>query len=719
MADACVQGDLIALSTHIDVVFQIRLLRIAEDGTVSLAGAYDVDGEVTCMSLTSIHGEACVAAGILKDGTPLLALFPACEGQSDTVRIVQLSPGKGELSQLSAGHALTKLQDATSSPHGLEGQLGEQESETPGEALVGIIPVHHGSDTTSIILGRRDGEVLAVTLAASGEVQATRSERFGQTAANILSLDSAPLPNSILVCCDSKLYFMADFDAERGYFRTKHHIWTVDAGDPTKPSARVTSATIPWQRLPGQEDGTQLLLTAGARILLAELQYQPLPIQRSIRVGGTPVKLIYSHSLECLVVAVIVNSKPTLVFLDPDTGEDLSRPTDKNGEAVDFISGLGRSGDMIYGLTEWEYHKAGDKWFFILVSTREGRLIIVSTNPSMPNPDGTRGKIQFWTRHKKATRDNEPIHCVLGFDENVMYCAKSTLHWEVLDHEEKKLKEMKTFELNSRATTLRAVNGKVLALTARDSLEIIDYTAEGPVSDQMMLTHVDPISRSAVHFIEVGAAKGSTTTSMILLCDRACGAVGLWIPWQQPGKDCEVVFEAQLPSSVLKFRFGRTRPIWQRGKRCPQYGLIPSTLDAAEILGIGIDGSLQHFTFLGVEIWRVLRFIQNLAYYSSTLYPYTYDEPDPDDDPEPELDHSVGMHIDGDMLQRSLEKRALEQLFARPGHFARLVELLDELEGGKWTAAWKTDRPASRDELRAKYFRLLYDVIEYYVAPVF
>jgi hypothetical protein len=433
------------------------------------------------------------------------------------------------------------------------------------------------------------------------------------------------------------------------------------------------------------------------------------------------------------VVAVNRQQKPTLVFLDPNTGEDLSRPTDKDDKDVEFISGLGYNEDRIYGLDEWEYKKDDRAWKFFLLSTRQGRLLVVSAKrPALLDATNTTEesaspKVRYWTRWKESKSD-EPIFSVLGLAKGILYCVGDTLHFDVLDVEQKKLKPMKSFVLNSPATSLRELNGKIAVLTSRDGLHIVDHTIDDD-SSEMRLVHVDFGRRDLVHLIEAGItepegsgrADASTSTStLVLVGDRECRVAGLSVPWKTPGRDCEAVFEAELPASIRKFRRGRTLPTWLGRRRAvPQYGAMPDARDSGEILGMCLDGSLHHFTLLSREAWELLRFVQNIAAASPEMSPLGRTQHDADNRPaaevqQPRVDNSFGMHIDGDLLQRCLDARALERLISRPDHLARLAELLDEIDDGRWTA----DFEGGVGERREQCFQLVYDILEYYLAPV-
>lgn len=585
------------------------------------------------------------------------------------------------------------------------------------EPIASITPCVHDGDHI-IMLGTRSGEVINLTNLRN--VRSMQSQRFGVTTANILVANELGQSAAVLVSCDSNLvllsgYAPASSEESAGTFETRIRVWPVDVSNPTSPPPLVDSVTVlPRNIFSERESTAPLLILSGSRVLLAELQLQPGPVHRHIPVEGTPLRIIYSHHLQCLVVAVNKGDWPTLMFLDPDTGEDIGKPTDKNGNQVPSIPGLGKQGDRIFGLAEWEYKKDNNVWRFILVSTRDGRMMIISTELEEQSMDGKRPKIRYWMRFKKSGFER-PIYSVLGYDEGIIYCVGQTIHWDVLDPFEKKLKSMKSFDLGSPATSLLMVDGKIVALTSRDSLEIIDHSADGG-GESSGLIHVDPRNRNAVHMMEISGPKpDEPLSSLILVCDRECGVGGLWVPWQVPGKDCEPIFEAELQASIRKFRRGRTRPFWEQAQHKPRYGRMASTADDVEILGISLDGSLHHFSFLNVEIWRALRFVQNLALTSPELYPFTYEAVDLSEfDPEPRLDGGLEMHIDGDMLGSCLEKRALERLITRPSHLSRFAELLDELEDGKHTA----DFGIEEHGLREKYFALAYDILKYFLAPV-
>lgn len=563
-------------------------------------------------------------------------------------------------------------------------------------------------------------------------------ERIGLSGVQVVIVDDFYLGKAVLATCDGRISLHYGSGENAATFRSMHTVWPFDAAALSKPAPFINSATVLSGGLPGRQNKTQLVLSSTTHFMLAELHPQPGPVQRSLPLNGTPAKVLYSHTLGCLVVAIKdLENRPTLQFIDPDTGEDQSMPTDKNGEVVEFVSGLGKPGDQILSLSEWNYERQGDKWVFLLVCTNGGRFLILSTTRTHIDQQP---KVKYWTRYKKSFAD--PVYSVVSRGEDVFSCVGSTIYWDKLDLEVKRLSTCGTFELNSCATSLRIVNHKLVAVTDDDgSVEIIDISDGAP--GEMALYHGDSEQRSATHMIETGSkiSNNELDTSLLLVCGRDSTASGLWVPWRQPGKDCSVVFEADLPASVRKLVRGRTRPCWQQARRDVQFGLIPSTPDDAEILGVCLDGSLQHFTLLSLPAWRLLRLVHDLALTSAILFPFTYEVNEDDDyETDPGTSDRTVMHIDGDMLQRCFDRRALEELFAKPSRAARLYAALDKLDNGVLTAGFdrlQGPRPnvgthfemadgedeanglhePVLDERTLRCIKLLYSILEYYLQP--
>ncbi|KAK3688142.1 mono-functional DNA-alkylating methyl methanesulfonate N-term-domain-containing protein [Podospora appendiculata] len=687
ICDACILDDRCAISTYNGPEFQVHVFKIdSEDLSLIGVNSINVEGDVTALAMNEQHN---VLAGIWKHNRPFLLSFSLQKGYQDPEEIDLL-----EDLMRKAGHTRHETQSAI-------------------EPISSI-----GSIPDAVIVGTRCGEVITLTHEAGSDQLVIESEKFG-TAAVKITRACAPQTNdcepALLISCDRNLVLLGAHRSGSGpavQFKTKLQVWPVAEGNLGAPTPPV-DYVVAWDLPSENQDVSQLLIISGPRLLLAELGQKPGPVHRQIPIGGTPTKIIYSQTLQCLVVAVNIGDKPTLMFIDPDSGEDIGVPTDKtfsridkNGDPIEFVSGLGKPGDRIMGLKEWEAKKEKDVWRFIIVITRYGRLLVVSTKKEALAPDQPgQPRIVYWLRFQKKSLDR-PVYSVLSYNDGLIYCVGQTIHWDVLDHADKKLKTIKTYELTSPAISLRIVNNRLMVLTNSSSLEIINPVVGQGDESPAGLLHVDPKNRNATHMMEIaGPQPEQPLGSIVLVADRDCGVAGLWIPWQIPGKECEQLFEAELPTSVRRFRRGRTRPIWEQQRHVPKFGRLPSTIDDADILGISLDGLMQHFTLINTEAWRFLRFIQNMAMTSEELCPFTYKRVNLGEfNPEPRAGRGLEMHIDGDLLRRCLEKRVLERLISSSEHVERFGQLLDEL----------VDNLGGRE----RYFQLAYEIIEYFLRPV-
>lgn len=601
------------------------------------------------------------------------------------------------------------------------------------EPFTNIVSAVEDTGNSVLVAGSRDGVLMTLILGEQCQVNSVHFERMGSVPAHVYAAQYG----SAFVCCDSSLVLVSDFRKEKQAFGQKRNVWTVDANDSSKRSPNITSVMALRESLSGNVANMPLLLLATDHVLLAELQPQEGPVQRHIPLGMTPQKLLYSHVLKCLVVAVKTpDDRPTLMFIDPDTGSDLSFPVkDHNKSPLKYISGLGQQGDRILCLEEWHVSSETGNFYYILVSTRGasgngGRVLVVSTKQDKPSPGESRGKILNWTRHR-IKGPKEPAYAVAGNFDSIQAVLGSTLVHYRLDREERKLKDVSTFNLGSPAWKLAFTGSTLntLALTKLDSLKALKEDEEGGT---FTVSHVDPITRPAMDMIEVAGGWSSSPTtalasdpgsSIVILADQNSGLTGLWVPWDCPDKDCEVIFEADIPSTVRRLRMGRTLPAWSRAaRRGKHFGLLPASANDAEILGMGIDGSLQSFTLLDLRVWHLLRFVQNMAETSAELYPFTYlrfDSAEEEEtyDPRPVVNNSLQMQVDGDLMRRVLDTRALEGLvMARREWVGYFLEYLDGVDRGRWTAG--LEEVVSKDERVRAYCRLAYEILEYFLLPV-
>ncbi|KAI6776079.1 hypothetical protein HG530_000024 [Fusarium avenaceum] len=593
-----------------------------------------------------------------------------------------------------------------------------QEAPFQIEAYTSVHAITDTLDKTILVLGTRSGHIVTIQLSGEGMDQDSLGvEQLSLSPTSVFAA-SGQFDNShaLFACFDNTLSIIKDFSPRTGKFQTKNRIWATDFNDPSMPSPPIHSAFCLEKSLSGYQRHMSLMLLAGTRILLVDIWPHIGPIPRSIPIEGTPMRVIYSQTWKALVVAHLKDDRPTLSFIDPDSGANISAAANKDREPSEYISGLGHQGDRIFGLYEWSYVKDGQKFPFIIVTTQKGRLMIVSVaKTSVDTEDGPTRQLQYWTRYKKKGF-TDPIYSVVGDAIGLLFCVGTVLHWEVLDLAEKKLKPMKQFRLDSPATALRVEDGKVCALTAQHSLQIIDLHVESEQTEASMI-HTDQITRYTGHVVEMGDSEeqpGKWPVSVVSTSQG--GFTGVWIPWGQRNKEFEVVFEGVLPTSVRRFRRGHTRPFWLAVDRQRQYNTLFNTADQAEVLGVSLDGSLQQFSLIGIDLWRFLRLIQNLAYHDINVCPFTRsNQRHRDRDHEVDLDLELEphpspnmMHIDGDLLKRCLDLRALISLASIGDAIDLFCEYLDKIDEGVHTKGFRESGIQGQE----KYIELGYEILE-------
>lgn len=570
-----------------------------------------------------------------------------------------------------------------------------------------------------IICGTRTGHLVTVKVPLEGpELISTTVERLGIGPSSVFPASGSFNGNAaIFACCDNNALIMTDFCHRANHFKAKYSVWPTDAKDSSMPAPLINSMYCLSDCISGYPGHMSLMLLSGSRILLTDVLPYVGPVPRCIPLEGTPSRVLFSQTWGCLVVAHTLDDCSTLSFVEPESGLIISTPCDSNREETPFASGLGKPGDRVLGLHEWRYVKDGQVFAFIIVTTKDGSLMIISVQVSEnQGRDGSARQIKYWTRYKKKGFQ-EAVNSVVGKGADLVYCVGKTLHWEVLDLVEKKLVAMKEYILDSEATSLRMADGKVYALTTEHSLQVVNLRA-GKQGNDISKTPMDEFTRFTAHEIEMGDSVDKPGEWPIsLLGDVEYNIAGVWAPWGKRDGRFTTVFDGHLSASIRRFRRGHTRPLWARSGGQRKYNSLLSTTDGAEVVGVAVDGSLYHFSLIGLDLWRFLRLVQSLAHHSEAICPLTHRPVPASEDWQLESQpHQIVMQIDGDLLQRCLDRRALESL-TKIGDGAGLVlfcEYLDALDGGVYTEGLKD---GSEDGEKG-YFELAYSILEYLLGPV-
>ncbi|KAH6687950.1 thermotolerance protein [Plectosphaerella plurivora] len=687
---ATIAGHHVAAVTHSGGLYTVHTFRI-QDAQVLLERSYESHDEVTCLGFGEFGPREHLFAGTWTVDGPVLSIFDTESDSRTASRVLQLATD-------AVSH--TDIDDTR-----------------PLEQITSMVMFSNKAHSRPLlVLGLRGGHLVTVAQHDGAEDFSITREQLGAGAEVIAEVSVFPtnnpaLPGTILVCCDDVVLLLGDYDGRHptGRFRTKQKIIANDVQTPGAASPPVHFATSMAHGF-GHSDHVSMLLLSGDQILVAEMSRRTQCVPRSHKVNGTPMKILFSHQLRCLVVAVRPRAGGTvLALIDPDTGDDIGAAV-HNNTAVTYLRGLNEDTGRVQSMAEWYYETEGRTFHFLVLTTVDGRLHIIKADPSMEaGPAGVQRRRIYYSMRNKIS-DNSAIHGFVGHGPNLFFCAGSVLHWHVLDTREKKFKPKKRLKLPSEAISLQYSNGRIQALTRLHSLLLIDPRHDDDESE-LVITHSEARSRRATHSIDMGSSDGPPWP-ISLVCEQGHEMAGLWIPPPgaargAPGEasgeeahgEYQVVFAGKLSAAIRRLRRGQTRPQWQLSDRAPaKYGHLASTVDGAQVLGMGLEGSLHHFTLVDEKGLRILKVLQKMCLDSRLTCPFPSKPP-------------ARNHIRGDILQRCLERGhgVVERLLVEDRAAATaLREALDELEGGRWAGSSEED-----------YVSLIYDILEYYLAPVF
>lgn len=358
--------------------------------------------------------------------------------------------------------------------------------------------------------------------------------------------------------------------------------------------------------------------------------------------------------------------RSTLKFLDPQDGTAVGGHFDSTGHQVGYPSGLGISGEKILSLVEWEWKGPNAETNILMVGTSEGSLLLF--------------EIEQYDPSRLRITQSYDIRCVAFLEEhydgpvsaiatctNSFFCSVGQMvRWVSLDSAAEKLLTHAEYKLPSRVTSMSVEGHWLHVLTAKHSLVtflLVDKRKHQKMADQhgqLAPQFTDEVERNGLsqtllkNEFDENIQKDC---NIVMIGDKDCTVTGLWYcqKGQPLARNHKIVFEAELNCSILKFRFGRTRPQWDRISKSSR--VVKSTSHVGELLGAGLDGSITHFTILEEPVWRLLRFLQNLAYRSGDVLSMHHKPNHLGNKPDPRI-----KHVNGEALKPYLSHRRLERL---------------------------------------------------------
>ncbi|KAL2887114.1 thermotolerance protein [Ceratocystis lukuohia] len=676
---------LIGVATHFDAAYKLFLLEI--DGTNAiLRGGASVPAEITCLCVCQIENSRFILAGLQRDGlTTSLAIYNADSFGPDTTPV----------SEFSIVSTASSSDGVSSSPHYIE-------------AFSSIKKLCETETSVVIIGGTRAGYIAIMSLSRGTlECNFLSVRRLGLLPVCLSQTPNDDTGNSIIASSGTSLISLNDYREDhsgRGEFKDASYIFPGDSNDSMRTLPAVHCLSVLPKGVPVQNSSSiSVLMVTSKGVHIAELEKKARPVPRLIPIPGSPKRVLFSHTLDCLVVSTFEKNRPTLLFIDANTGEDLSIPTSRTGVVWPSISGLGEDGDRILCVKEWLYTKDNNQFLFFLVCLKSKKMLIVSTSPVQDSTKIGNRALKYWTAHK-IRGDEDPVYCAHASGQNLYYSSGNNLNWAYLDNEDKKFKNKATLRLNSPVISIEDYGKDIIIMTAMQSILVLSPKEGENGAGFFQILNTDPKPLMGNCKMAIGSDDSPTSPfPLMLLGDREQKVSCRWVP-KSAGAEIENMFEGMMNGSIRKFCRARSQPNWWFKQTGPRFGRIPSTLDDAEVFGVALDGTVDHFSLLDMDGWRFLSLVETMAMHTPEICPFSYGN------------CRRIKQLSASELMPLADRKALERCFFTAASRELLPLLLENLDEGRWVSHIQSEQdPAKREGL---CFELAYTILEYYLRPV-
>ncbi|KAL9630874.1 MAG: hypothetical protein Q9204_004500 [Flavoplaca sp. TL-2023a] len=456
-----------------------------------------------------------------------------------------------------------------------------------------------------------------------------------------------------------------------------------------------------------------LFYLSGSSLVVADISSFPRPemVPRRLPLNGTPTTVLYSEHLDKLIVMYTTEvhqrgkrlrkgmavqrtaPQPAIALVELDA-EPVGLDLDGQDGPNILDSSCVLPGERFLGLVEW----------LPTVGERQHYMLVVHTATGQAGSQSAISRLLFFSLINdggsatlKIDMDHKAEICAVapyGRSSLVYGCGNDIL-LRFLDVESKKFRHPMKLTLRSPA-----VHISVKGLDIHVSTESHGHHILSVVEDKLVARWADRVSRpSAYHLV-------LPEQSLVLATDLDCRIAGLWQP-PQPHLDrtTPLIFEAFLPRSITRLcriqtqkdRLLLTQPEPQstystspiNGKigngnvaRAERYLSIENLLATCE------DGTIYQLSLLDQASWTLLAYIQNMAMREPRICPYPHPRVG-EQDLEPSMARKRDMHIDGDILNRLLERggrRLLEEMLDEGASGRMLLDemLVEDLPEDRW-----------------------------------
>lgn len=482
-----------------------------------------------------------------------------------------------------------------------------------------------------------------------------------------------------IVLCEQKLYtleYPLDISPESQVPAILQSIWLTDSEFQSFQQGKIDSLT---QTCLSFARGW-LLCVEQNQIHIATLSSEPSPtiIPRYLPFEGTPTRVIYSVRLKKLIVLyykISINARiPTnghqvrvnqrrveymIAVIDPDVdANNIKLEPDNGGDEENKSPAIipGKPGERFLGIIEWYPEGNNEVHHMLVVNTMVEHL-----PPRQPT-----GRVLFFSVSvvgaltlKKTIDKDAPVYSLASYGlSSLIYCygTEMCLHNLEITSKGKKWQDPIIMPLRTRGLYLSIHQNFVYVTTSEFGLAIFK------VEDNKLIHQFDD-GRARDDMFHLTLPE----QSLVLTSQKTRTITGLWQPSEKITKKVTpAIFEARLPGSVTRFR-RISRPLWQQS--------LDSESPSEAIIGSTTDGSMFQFEILHESSWRLLAFIQNMAFRNPAICPYGNFVQAHRKLLDPSPANPLNMHVNGDILHRLIAQGSERTLLAMLGK-EHILEIL-------------------------------------------
>ncbi|KAL1305304.1 hypothetical protein AAFC00_002207 [Neodothiora populina] len=465
-------------------------------------------------------------------------------------------------------------------------------------------------------------------------------------------------------------------------------VWITDAEDPSLQQGAVTAfAMVPFSDCIGEVLPQSLIVTCGDTAYITKTEANRQVVPRSLMVQGTPNRVIYSHSYGCFITVAAeigVHPSQTRRGLDSRSIRPVIEFRGTGSRPWRYVHEL-EPGSRIYSITEWIYRDpSGKKYAFVALgsgpidnkSPVNGEIILLQ-------PVLRDGVIEQVRPRRLRTFDTAVYSLAPYGACGLVACTNPWIYMFEYQPSDSKFTEVCRFRPTHPGVYVTTAPPMVHVSTNEDSLLTLQYS---PDEHRFSLVGADSIPRKAVFHLTLDLAypphrssspDGHEPTSNLtlnLLSTRDRHVVGQIAPTPETRTFSNAVttaFDGITSRSLVRLRKANVLPPWKAARVA---GIVEDRL-----IGTSVDGTLTGLAILEGDLAHRLRWVQRLCERSKRICPmaprHSMNVFDGDMDEDAALilpprgfdlesvttERSspvkpADMHIDGDVLQRLLDR---------------------------------------------------------------